>query len=300
MSTRHSAIDIAGIILGVVVILVVIGSMALIARSRIGVSSLGVAAPTRSFWEQRLSGHGALREEKDELVAGDFTAVEIRNIAGSIGVHQGAANGVSVHSVKTAMFPAAMDGVTVDIEKQGSRLLVEERHTGGFFMSAGSVSFDITVPPGVKIIEARSVSGSITVRDVAPGIDQSLSTISGSITTSKTANLSASSTSGSIQFSFDGSRLDAHTVSGSIQGRIESLDKGDSASMRTVSGSVDVEAFAGLNATVSLHTVSGGILCELPVTGAAQKRNSVEGWIGNGAGRMEITTTSGPITIRKM
>ena len=144
--------------------------------------------------------------------------------------------GVRVHSVKNAMFPAALEKVTVAIEKRGNRLLVEERHDGGFFMSAGTVSFDITIPQGVKVIEAHSVSGSVTIHDVPAGVDQTLTTVSGSISTARARNLDASSTSGSIQFLFDGSRLQARSVSGSIQGRIEGMDKGGSVGVRTVSG----------------------------------------------------------------
>jgi Toastrack DUF4097 len=297
-ATRLSPIDITGITLGTIVILVVIGSIAFIVRGRMfGPSWIG--ARSWSSWEQGWS-HGALREEKDDQVAGDITTIEIRNIAGSIDIHAGTADAVGIHSVKTAMFPAAMQNVTVGIEKLGTRLLVEERHDGGFFMSAGTVSFTITVPRGVKTIEAHSVSGSVTVRDVPPGIDQNLSTISGSISTSRAGNFVASSTSGSIRFDFAGRELDAHTVSGSIDGRIRSLDKGGTLSMRSVSGSVAVEAFPGLGAAASLHSVSGGISCEFPVAGADQGRHSVEGRIGDGAGRLEINTTSGRITIRKM
>ncbi len=291
--TKHSAVDIAGIALGTIAILVVVGSMAFIAHSRIRLSSLGAS-------ESRLPAHHGLREEKDDKVTGDFTTVEIRNIAGAIDIRSGDGDAVTIHSVKTAMFPAAMDNLTVGIDRQGSRLLVEERHEGGFLMSAGTVSFQVTVPRGVKVVEAHSVSGSVKVRDLAPGVDQKLSTISGSISADRAGNLAASSTSGSIQFDFGGKQLDAYTVSGSISGRIQALESGGLVSMRSVSGSVSVDAFPGLDAAVSLHSVSGGITCEFPVRGMEQKRDSLEGKIGTGAARVDVATTSGPITIRKM
>ncbi len=292
--TRPSPVDVAGIILGTIAILVVVGSMAFIAQSRIRASSgLGIA-------DFRSPRHGGLREENDQMVAGDFTTVEIRNIAGAIDIHAGDVEGVQVRSVKTGMFPGAMDNISVRIERQGARLLVEERHEGGFLASAGTVSFDVTVPPGVKTIEAHSVSGSVTVHDIPSRVDQKLTTISGSISTSRAGNLSASSTSGSIQFDFAGKLLNAYTVSGSIEGTIESLEPGALVSVRSVSGSVAVEAFPTLGAVVSLRSVSGGVSCEFPVTGMEQKRNSLEGSIGNGAARLDIATTSGPIAVRKM
>ncbi|HUI70525.1 MAG TPA: DUF4097 family beta strand repeat-containing protein [Spirochaetia bacterium] len=297
--TRVSGVDIAGIALGIVVIAIVIGSVVLLARGRL--FSFQWAGPDpKQFWHDRPFQHGGLREEKDEQVTGAFTTIEIRNIAGEIDIHGGSQDGVQIHSVKTAMFPAAMENLTVAVENQGSKLLIEERHDAGFFMSAGTVSFTITLPKGIKAIQAHSVSGSITVRNVPPGIDQNLTTISGSISTDGARDLDASSTSGSVQFASAGDRLEVHSVSGSVQGRIEALGRGGSVNVRTVSGSVDVEAPTSLDAIISLRSVSGGVSCDLPLTAAQQGRNTLDGKIGSGSGRVEITTTSGPITIRKM
>ncbi len=301
--TRLNPIDIVGFTLGAIVLVVVIASIAIIVNGH-GFSfqwnGPWNGPDMKGFWNERKFHHGALREEKDEQIAGNFTTVEIRNIAGQIDIRGGGGDGVGVHSVKTAMFPAAMENLGVGIEKRGDRLVIEEQHTAGFVMSAGTVSFDITLPKGVRTIEAHSVSGSVTVQDVPAGMDQTLSTISGSISTSQTGNLAASSTSGSVQFVFAGNHLDAHTVSGSIEGQIQSLNKGGSVTMRTVSGSVDVGAYSGLDASVSLQSVSGGVSCDFPLTATQQKRNMLEGTIGTGAGKVEVMTTSGTITVRKM
>ena len=176
--------------MGAMVLVVVIASIALIFRGR--AFSFPAGGPEmKRFWNERSFQRGGwLREEKEEQVSGDFTTVEIRNIAGGIDI-QGPTPGndtgsnVGIHAVKTAMFPAAMENLNVAIEKRGDRLLIEERHAGGFVMSAGTVSFVITLPRGIKTIEAHSVSGSVTVRGVGAGIDQNLSTISGSIETTR-------------------------------------------------------------------------------------------------------------------
>jgi hypothetical protein len=302
--TRLSAVDILGITLGVVVLSVVMASIALIVRG-FGTSFQWSRPGVRGFWSERPSQHDSfqlkgMREEKDDVVPGSFTTIEIRNIAGEIDIHAGTGDSVAIHSTKTAMFPAAIENLTMRIEKRGDRLLVEERHDAGFIMSAGTVSFDIGLPIGVRTIEAHSVSGNITVHDLPSSLDQTLSTISGSISTSRAGNLEASSTSGSLQFAFAGSHLDAHTVSGVIEGQIESLGQGGSVTLRSVSGSVVVDAYAGLDAFVSLNSVSGGVSCGFPLTRAQEKRNSLEGSIGSGSSHLEVTTTSGTIMIRKL
>jgi DUF4097 and DUF4098 domain-containing protein YvlB len=296
--TRLSPIDILGITLGVIATLVVIGSIVAIAQGRMMMGGFG---PVWRGWDgPRFSLGSAVREEKDDQVAGNFTVVEIRNIAGSIDVSGTSPSGVAIHSVKTATFPGAANNVRVDIQNLGNRLVVEEKHTGGFLDNAGTISFTIAIPKGVKVLEVHSMSGSIAVHDVEPGIDQTLSTFSGSVTTSRARNLDASSTSGHVQFVFDGQTLNAHTVSGSVDGDIASLEKGGSVRLNSISGSISVNAFPALDAALSLHSVSGSVSCGFPVTISEQKHNRLQGKVGNGSSSVDAGTVSGSITINKM
>lgn len=297
--TRLSPIDILGITLGVIVILIVIGSVVVIAQGRMFDFRWSIPELRGSWAPSQLSLGGPVREEKDEKIAGDFAEIEVRSIAGSIEISGTSVGGVNVHSVKTAAFRNAADNVHVEIRKEGNRLVVEEKHESRFFFPGGTISFQVAIPRGVKLIDAHSVSGSITVHDVLPGIDQSLSTISGSVSTSRAHNLSASSTSGHIQFVSEGATLNARTVTGSIDGDIDSLDRGGSARLSTVSGSVTLNAFPGLDAKVSLHSVSGRVSCAFPVTISEQKNNRLEGKIGAGAASVDAGAISGSISINR-
>jgi hypothetical protein len=299
--TRLSPIDILGITLGVIVILIVIGSVVTIARGRMfnaQWSFIGRNAP----WNGGDFSFGpAVREEKDEQVPAGATEIELRNVAGSIEISGSpSASSIAVRSVKTAPFKAALENVRVDIQKEGSRLIVAEKHDSGFMARTGTVSFRVVVPKGMTVIDAHSVSGGITIQGVEPGIDHNLSTISGGITTERARNLDASSTSGSIHFTSGGSTLNVRTVSGSIDGVIESLGSGGSAHLGTVSGSVSVDAFAGLDAKVSLHSLSGRVSCSFPVTISEQKNNRLTGTIGRGSADVDVGTISGSISISKL
>lgn len=297
--TRLSPIDILGITLGVIVILIVVGSVVVIAQGRMFDFRWSIPDLRGSWGNPQLSIGGPVREEKDEKVAGNFTEIEVRSIAGSIAISGTSTGGVDVHSVKTALFSHAANNVRVEIRKEGNRLVVEEKHEPRFFFPTGTISFQVAIPRGVKLIEAHSVSGSISVRDVLPGIDQSLTTISGSVSTSRARNLNASSTTGGIQFTSDGAVLNARTVSGSIDGDIDSLEKGGSARLSSISGSVTLKAFPALDATISLHSVSGRVSCEFPVTISEQKNNRLQGKIGAGAANVDAGTISGSISINK-
>jgi hypothetical protein len=299
--TRLSPIDILGITLGVIVILIVIGSVVTIARGRMFDARWSFVGRHAPWNGGGFSFGGPVREERDEQVPSGATEIEVRNVAGSIEISGSAgAAAIAVHSVKTAPFKAALDNVRVDIQKEGNRLIVAEKHDPGFLMRTGTVSFRVVVPRGMKVIDAHSVSGSITVRGVEQGIDQNLSTISGGIATDMAGNLHASSTSGSIHFSSSGSTLNVRSVSGSIDGVIESLGTGGSAHLGTVSGSVTLDAFAGLDATVSLHSLSGRVSCSLPLTVSEQKNNRLNGKIGKGSANLDVGTVSGSISISKM
>jgi hypothetical protein len=299
--TRLSGIDILGITLGVIVMLIVVGSIVTIARGRM----VDAQSAFNGFhgpwdWKQEDFGAGG-RVEKDEVVPAGATEIEVRNVAGSIDIRQDtAAAGVAVHSVKTAAFKRGLDGVRVEIHKEGSRLFVEEKRDGGFMRNAGSVSFQVVVPRGMKVIDAHSISGGITVSGADAGIDQNLSTISGAVSTDRAGNLDASSTSGSIHFTSRGSSVNVRTVSGSIDGTIEALGPTGQAHFSAVSGSISVGAFAALDAAVSLHSLSGHVSCDFPLTVSEQKNNRLTGTIGKGSSNLDAGTVSGSITINKL
>ncbi len=298
--TRLSPLDILGITLGVIVILVVIGSVVAISRGQLFNAPAGVVNG-ESWWDGGISitGGGMKAEADEQIPAGNYTAVEFRNVAGSIDISGTTAGGITVHSTKSAMTQAGLDGVHVAIERQGDRLVVQEKHDPGVFRNLGTVSYRVTIPAGVKVVEAHSVSGSIDVTGLGAGVDQVLATISGSVSTDGARNLDISSTSGHVGFSSSGSALSARTVSGSIDGVIAGLGPTGSARLSSVSGSITVNAYAGLAAEVSLHSVSGSVSCDFPLTVSEQRRNRLTGRIGAGTATFDVGTVSGSITINK-
>jgi DUF4097 and DUF4098 domain-containing protein YvlB len=286
---RLGPVDIIGITLGAIAFVIVVASLAIMASNR------------PFFVRADMGGYfvgGDQKVENDEEVPGQFTEVEVRNVAGAIQITGRDRDGVGVHSEKTAPTQAALDALKVRIEPRGNRLVLEETREPSF-MSRGYISFNISIPKGVKLIEAHSVSGSITVSNVQPGVDQVLGTVSGSVSTSESGDLDASSTSGSIEFNFAGKNLKAGTVSGSINGQIDSIEATGSVRLKSISGSVQVAAFPSLEASVALSSVSGSVSCGFLITIEEQKRNSLKGKIGSGAVPVDISTVSGQISISK-
>jgi len=297
-------VDIAGVILGTLSVLLVVLCVVFLVVLR----PLGFAH-WRGPWFSGLRELEQLGDlgkkgpwqkvEEDRSVPGAFKDVEVRGVAGSITVTGGPASSVQVHSVKSGLSPRAMEGLSVDIQNEGDRLVISEKREGPGMMRLGAIDFTVSLPPGVKMLTARTVSGSVVVRDVEPGISQHLESVSGSVSTTQTGDLRASSTSGRVEFTFDGRDLDVHSISGSVGGTIQSIQAGGSVRLSTVSGSVDVAAFPALSARVTLRSISGSVSCDFPVSQAQQKGHSLEGTIGGGAVPVDMTTTSGSVRLHR-
>ncbi len=292
-------VDIAGMTLGSLALLIAVFSIGTVGRMRpVETSQSGVLREAIQGIVKEWSEDGHLREEKDRTVSGSFREVRVRTVAGSIDVLSGAEGGVQVHSVKTARNAQAMESVTADVRAEGDLLIIEEKRDNILRGSSAGISFTVRLPAGVSRVVAETVSGSIEVADIGAGVDQELRTVSGGIDTELARDLRAGSTSGRIRFASTGT-VNADTVSGSIDAEIRGVEKGGSISLGSVSGSVDVEAFEGFDAGLSLHSVSGRVSCDFPVTITRQRNNVLEGKIGGGAVPVKIGTTSGSIRISR-
>ncbi len=70
--------------------------------------------------------------------------------------------------------------------------------------------------------------------------------------------------------------------------------------INSVSGSVELQAFPGLDAQVELKSVSGSITCEFPLQLISSKRSHLEGRIGKGSIPFHVETVSGGIALDRL
>jgi DUF4097 and DUF4098 domain-containing protein YvlB len=202
-----------------------------------------------------------------------------------------------VHYVKKARSQQALQDFRIEIQAEGDTLQVRPLYAPQAGLRFGPVSFDLKVPSTLREIRVHSVSGRIEVVGLTADIEQDLESVSGSISTDRSGNLRAKSTSGGIEFSFAGNRLYAKSISGAINGRIRNLGRGGSAEVETISGSVNLAAFAGLDAELRLQSVSGSVSCSFPLQITEQKRSRLTGRIGTGAVPLSAKTVSGSIDL---
>lgn len=299
---KKNPLDTVGIVCGIVAFVMVIGSLVFLVRGMQGAWFPFRLPDFARMFRGEVDfdfGGGNVRDEGEERIDAAITNLDVSTVAGSISISGWSENYTLVRWVKTAPSQRALDNIAATIEARGDRLNVK-RESLSRFGRRGTVIFEIFIPSGMQRIAARSVSGSVRLSGMPDGIDQDLGTTSGEIETDNAVDLEAASISGSIIFSFSGKVLQIKTVSGRIQGEIRDLGSGGSVKIHSVSGAVRLAAYPGLDARINLHSVSGSVSSELPVTVTQSKRNRLEGTIGQGSIPLEVGTTSGSIRITKL
>jgi len=248
----------------------------------------GRDAAFRPGWESR---------EVTERFEGDFRELEIRNVSGPILIEGWNQDYVQVRYVKQARSARYLEEFEIEIEPRGSRLSIRPLYRNIPGSPFGSVSFDVKVPSSIEEIRANNISGNITIENMSAGVDQTLETVSGRIDTERSGDLRAKSISGSIHFASAGKTLDINSTSGRIHGEILGLDSDGSVEIGTISGAVELEVFSDFDADLRLQSVSGSVSCEFPVQIVEQKRNKLEGTVGEGTVPFEVKTVSGRISL---
>jgi DUF4097 and DUF4098 domain-containing protein YvlB len=233
----------------------------------------------------------------EERIDAQINSIEARNTSGNIEIRGWNKDYILVKYVKRGPFAEELE---VNVETSGKRLSVYTEGKMAKRRSFVSVSFDISVPKDIEEIEADSVSGSLKLTGMSPITDQRLKTVSGKIETDNSADLHATTTSGPIIFRFSGSKLNAETASGSIDGDIIVLDERGSVELSSVSGSITINAFRDLSSTVNLKSTSGSIHCGFPLKTTMQEENQLQGKIGTGTVPLNIKTTSGHISLEML
>jgi len=144
-----------------------------------------------------------------------------------------------------------------------------------------SIDLDITVPTNLEV-NVGSISGDVTI-DGAQG-DVRASSVSGEL---RLRHLRASS-------------IRAHTVSGDIEARVDALTGTGDLSFHSVSGGVVMELPRALDADIRMSTVSGELESDYPLTlNGRMSRRRTEARIGKGGRLIDLSTVSGDVRIRK-
>jgi DUF4097 and DUF4098 domain-containing protein YvlB len=142
-----------------------------------------------------------------------------------------------------------------------------------------NVAFNVKVPAGVRFV-ARTVNGSVATRDLP-------------------ADAEAYTVNGRIDLQSAGAAR-GETVNGAIHASLGRADWQGDLSLKTVNGSITLEAPAGLETELLAETVNGTVRTEFQVAaeGRVSKRR-VAGTIGRGGRKLALATVNGGIELKQ-
>ena len=209
----------------------------------------------------------------------------------------------------TVTLPQNTELGDVNIHATAGSLNIPELRADRLSISVTSGEINAAVKAGKVSCEATS--GNIDLKNIESADDVSVKTTSGNINleVEQAEKISVSATSGSIRTAVEkAANCRLHSTSGDIQsvfdaveaaeiqctsGKVDAvLAKMEALSIETTSGSVMAALPASPGFTVHIHTSSGRVAYELPLT----KQDDIYA-CGDGSGQVILRTASGNITV---
>jgi Toastrack DUF4097 len=274
------------------------------------------------------AAHASDRDSDQTVSADPRGAVEVSNFGGRVEISGWDQPQVSVHTFSSD------DVTSVDVHSDHGRTTIKVRLHG--FFSGGDADLKIKIPRTSEL-EVTTVSADVISTGVLGA--QRLKTVSGRIRAEVTADVEAKTVSGDVTLRGAGrsGELHASSISGSIRlehgaGDVEAttvsgvldveLDPGRTVRARTTSGPMYIRGKLAKDADLDLQTVSGNIRLHAGVDGgleyeastfsgsihncfnAQAERTSqygpgerLVGTLGKGGGRAWLKTMSGGIDL---
>jgi hypothetical protein len=189
---------------------------------------------------------------------------------------------VSLEVVQTSrgvMICSMFRGADMDCDEDGFHTNDRRGHRDRDFDDV-SIDIDVKLPKGM-VVDAHSVSGNVSVVGAE-------------------GNVRAGSVSGDVRMEqLRATGVRASSVSGNVTVGIESLSGDGALRFTSVSGNVTAELPKGIDADVTMRTVSGSMDSDFPLTlNGRVRRNSLEARIGRGGRELQVTTVSGNVRLR--
>ncbi|HEY7545604.1 MAG TPA: DUF4097 family beta strand repeat-containing protein [Blastocatellia bacterium] len=228
-----------------------------------------------------LAGAAAAQDFQKNYNLGANGQIRIGNISGDVEV-----TGYNGSAVIVTAYKEGRDRDVVEIEDRSSasRVDVRARYPENCRRCDVSVRFEVKVPQSMSFDfdGISSVSGNVKIRSV-------------------TGSLRASSVSGTVRIEDVTGTVSASSVSGNVEVDINRLEGTDDMKFSSVSGNVNVRMPEGLDAQVSMSTLSGALDTDFPVE-VKEKRygpgRSASGRVGDGSRQLHMSSVSGNISLR--
>jgi DUF4097 and DUF4098 domain-containing protein YvlB len=186
-----------------------------------------------------------------------------------------------------------MKDLKIDIQHDMKNIEIEADHPAGF--SGGNL--------WKLIFSGNHATFSIDYEILVPlHTSLDLSTTNGKVEVEKvTGEMDVRCTNGQLTLSAVVGNIFARTTNGSIRAEVLAFPENGRLELKTTNGKITVDLPEDIHADISAQTTNGSIHTDLPVeTTRGISGNKLSGKIGNGGGEIDLHTTNGSISIRKL
>ena len=241
------------------------------------------------------SGEDALLTATEEfhqtypLAAGG--RVSVSNINGRVKITGWDRDEVKVDAVKRARTPEALREARIRVEAGAASVHVETEYDGRHWergdgdrrtYHAARVDYTLTVPRGARVQDVSVVNGPLDIENL-------------------TGPVEASSVNGGVTARGLSGRVDLSVVNGQLEAALDQLGGENNVSLSAVNGQLNVTLPSDANAHLKAGTVHGSINNDLglPVREGRYVGRDLEGQLGTGRARVNLSNVNGTITIRR-
>lgn len=260
-------------------------------------------------------------------------SVSLKNVAGKILIHAWQKEEVKMMATKSARAlrekeaEEFLERIEIDVTAREDCLEIVTRYPISSWWSglkslsySAGVDYELWVPRGAAVrtestsgdirieeryncVQAHTVSGDIELTSIWGDID--IGTTSGNIHTENTkGTIIARSISGDIKIlGAKGAARTMKTVSGDIFVELEEIDEAASQmNFKSIFGDIEFFLPPDAQADIDVGTVSGKISTDFEITirGTIEIGRELQVTIGGGSVSIELKTTSGDITLKKL
>jgi DUF4097 and DUF4098 domain-containing protein YvlB len=210
--------------------------------------------------------------------------VTLKNINGAVHISAWDRNEVQIDAVKTADDQRKLDEARIEVSTVGNNLEVETRYPDNRNQhDPANVEYTVHVPRGVRLNNISLVNGNLDIEGV-------------------TSSIRAESVNGNVRIVHASGGLKASSVNGRLEASFSTLGA-DPVSLNTVNGALEISLPATANAHLHANTVNGSVHNDFALVVDHSKwggGSSMEGKIGSGTTKVELSTVNGSIRVSRI
>ena len=217
--------------------------------------------------------------------------VSLSNINGRVKITGWERNEVRVDAVKRARTQEALREAHIKVAATATGVHVEteydhrawERGDGDRrTRHSATVEYTLSVPRGARVEDVNLVNGPLDIENL-------------------TGVVKASSVNGGVRARGLAGRVSLSVVNGQLDAALDSLGGANPVSLSAVNGQLIVTVPSDANAHLKAGTVHGSIINDLglPVREGRYVGRDLEGQLGTGGARVQLSNVNGTITIRR-